>query len=90
MKSTGIVRKLDHLGRIVLPKELRRTLDLPEGTPMEIYIDGNRIVLRKYQPSEAWTMSEMQTALAAAAQDAGKGPTEYLMQAREDKTDAGV
>jgi transcriptional pleiotropic regulator of transition state genes len=41
MKSTGIVRKLDHLGRIVLPKELRRTLDLPEGTPVEIYTDGN-------------------------------------------------
>ena len=90
IKATGIVRRLDHLGRIVLPKELRRTLDLPDGTPMEIGVDGNRIVLRKYQPSEAWTMSEMQDALAAAAQDAGKDPTEYLTQAREDKTDAGI
>ena len=86
MKSTGIVRKLDHLGRIVLPKELRRTLDLPEGTPMEIFVDGNRIVLRKYQPSEAWTMSEMQTALAAAAQDAGHSPKDYLQEIREAKS----
>ena len=59
MKSTGIVRKLDHLGRIVLPKELRRTLDLPEGAPMEIFVDGNRIVLRKYQAVGAWSYEEM-------------------------------
>jgi transcriptional pleiotropic regulator of transition state genes len=82
MKSTGIVRKLDHLGRIVLPKELRRTLDLPEGTPMEIYIDGSRIVLRKYQPSEAWTMSEMQDALTQAAGETATPPVEYLKEAR--------
>ena len=82
MKSTGIVRKLDHLGRIVLPKELRRTLDLPEGTPMEIYIDGSRIVLRKYQPSEAWTMSEMRDALTLAAGETATPPAEYLKEAR--------
>ena len=86
MKSTGIVRKLDHLGRIVLPKELRRTMDLPEGAPVEIFVDGNRIVLRKYQPSEAWTMSEMQTALATAAQDAGHSPKDYLQEIREAKS----
>ena len=82
MKSTGIVRKLDHLGRVVLPKELRRTMDLPEGTPMEIYIDGSRIVLRKYQPSEAWTMSEMQDALVLAAGETATPPIEYLKEAR--------
>ncbi len=47
MKSTGIVRKVDELGRIVLPIELRRTLDIEERDPIEIYVDGNSVVLRK-------------------------------------------
>ena len=51
MKATGIVRKLDQLGRIVLPKELRTTLDIKETDPVEIFVDGSDIVLRKYQPS---------------------------------------
>ena len=49
MKSTGIVRKLDQLGRIVIPKELRTTFDIKETDPIEIFIDGTDIVLRKYQ-----------------------------------------
>jgi len=51
MKSTGIVRKVDELGRIVLPIELRRTLDIAEKDALEIYVDGGSIVLRKYEPS---------------------------------------
>lgn len=51
MKSTGIVRKVDELGRVVIPKELRRTLDIKEGDPLEIYVDGDRVVLRKYEPA---------------------------------------
>ncbi len=51
MKSTGIVRKVDELGRIVLPIELRRTLDISEKDSLEIYMDGPSIVLKKYQPS---------------------------------------
>ena len=51
MKSTGIVRKVDELGRIVLPIELRRTLDIEEKDALEIYVDGNSIILRKYEPS---------------------------------------
>ena len=51
MKATGIVRKLDVLGRIVIPKELRTTFDLKEDDPIEIFVDGEDIVLRKYQPS---------------------------------------
>lgn len=51
MKATGIVRKLDQLGRIVIPKELRNTFDLEEGDPIEIFVDGNDIILRKYQPA---------------------------------------
>lgn len=51
MKSTGIVRKVDELGRIVLPIELRRTLDIAEKDSLEIYMEGDAIILRKYQPA---------------------------------------
>lgn len=51
MKSTGIVRKVDELGRIVLPIELRRTLDISEKDTLDIYVEGSAIVLRKYRPS---------------------------------------
>lgn len=50
MKSTGVVRKVDELGRIVLPKELRDTLDILEKDPLEIYVNGNEILLKKYEP----------------------------------------
>ena len=49
VKSTGIVRKVDELGRIVLPIELRRNLDIEERDALEIYMDGDRIVLQKYE-----------------------------------------
>lgn len=49
MKSTGIVRKVDELGRIVLPIEMRRTLDIAEKDALEIYVDGDSIILRKHQ-----------------------------------------
>ncbi len=51
MKSTGIVRKVDELGRVVLPIELRRTLDISEKDSLEIYVDGNTVILKKYEPS---------------------------------------
>ncbi|MBP5426719.1 MAG: AbrB/MazE/SpoVT family DNA-binding domain-containing protein [Clostridiales bacterium] len=51
MKSTGIVRKVDELGRVVLPIELRRTLDIAERDALEIFIDGNNIILKKYEPA---------------------------------------
>lgn len=51
MKSTGIVRKVDELGRIVLPIELRRTMDIELKDPLEIYVDGDAIILKKYIPS---------------------------------------
>lgn len=50
MKSTGIVRKVDELGRVVLPIELRRGLGIAEKDALEIFIDGNQIILQKYQP----------------------------------------
>ena len=50
MKSTGIVRKIDDLGRMVIPIELRKTMDINKKDPMEIFVDNDRIVLKKYQP----------------------------------------
>ncbi|OXM84584.1 AbrB/MazE/SpoVT family DNA-binding domain-containing protein [Paenibacillus rigui] len=50
MKATGIVRQVDHLGRIVLPMELRKTMDIGTKDSLEIYTDGQQIVLRKYAP----------------------------------------
>ena len=51
MKATGIVRKVDELGRIVLPIEMRRTLDISEKDALEIYVEGSSIILKKYRPS---------------------------------------
>lgn len=51
MKSTGIVRKVDELGRIVIPIELRRTLDINIKDSLEIFVDGNYVVLKKYEPA---------------------------------------
>jgi len=51
MKSTGIVRKVDELGRVVIPKELRRTFNIRDNEDaLEIFVDGNTIVLKKYEP----------------------------------------
>ena len=51
MKSTGIVRKVDELGRIVLPMELRKSLDIDKKDSLEIYVDGDSIILKKYMPA---------------------------------------
>lgn len=51
MKSTGVVRKVDELGRIVLPIELRRTHGIEEKDALEIYVDGDNIILKKYEPA---------------------------------------
>lgn len=50
MKSTGIVRKVDELGRVVLPMELRRSLDIDPKDALEIYVEGESIILKKYEP----------------------------------------
>lgn len=52
MKSTGVVRKIDELGRITIPIELRRRIDAKEKDPLEIFMDGDRIVLQKYKPDK--------------------------------------
>lgn len=51
MKSTGIVRKVDELGRVVIPIELRRTLGIEEKDALEIYVDNEKIILKRYEPA---------------------------------------
>ena len=58
MKSTRIVRKVDELGRIVLPIELRRTLDIAARDELEIYMENDQIILKKYEPSCIFCASE--------------------------------
>ncbi|TVX93013.1 AbrB/MazE/SpoVT family DNA-binding domain-containing protein [Paenibacillus agilis] len=50
MKATGIVRRIDELGRVVIPKELRKTLDIKDGDPIEIFSSNNGVFLKKYKP----------------------------------------
>ena len=51
MKSTGIVRPIDEVGRIVLPIEIRNTMDIKSKDPLEIFVDDDKIILKKYQPA---------------------------------------
>lgn len=51
MKSTGMIRDVDKVGRVVIPKEIRDTLGLAEGSPLEIFVENDTISLRKYTPS---------------------------------------
>ena len=55
MKNTGIVRKLDELGRITLPIELRRNLGIDDRDPLEIYVENDQIILQKYEPADLFT-----------------------------------
>ena len=67
MKATGIVRRIDDLGRVVIPKEIRRTLRLREGTPLEIFTDREgEIILKKYSPMVELTAIAGQYAEAMA------------------------
>lgn len=81
MKSTGMIRPVDKFGRVVIPKELCKTMGIAHGTPLEIFVDGSRIILQKYQPSvtDIWSKEKLREALITAAADAGKDPLEYLV-----------
>lgn len=57
MKSTGIVRKVDELGRVVLPIELRRNLNIQEKDSLEIFVDDEKIILKKYEPADIFSGS---------------------------------
>ena len=58
MKSTGIVRNVDELGRIVVPKEIRKKMGIASSDPVEIYVDGDKIILTKYLPCCSFCASE--------------------------------
>ncbi len=69
MKATGIVRRIDDLGRVVIPKEIRRTMRIREGAPLEIYTDGEgEVIFKKYSP-----MGEMSPFAAQYAEVLVKG-----------------
>lgn len=58
MKATGIVRKVDGLGRMVIPKEIRRTYGMKKKTDIEIYVDGDEIILQIYKPKCVFCKSD--------------------------------
>ena len=70
MKSTGIVRKVDELGRIVLPIEMRRTLDIAEKDTLEIYVEGDSIILRKFQAAVCSATAQRTSLILRAAMSA--------------------
>lgn len=66
MKATGIVRRIDDLGRIVIPKEIRRTLRLREGDPLELYTDGGAVIFKKYVPTSETDVSNIIKGMVAS------------------------
>lgn len=79
MKATGIVRRIDNLGRFVIPKEILRSMEISVGDPMEIFVDGSKVILQKYQP-DSFTADELQAALFAVCKETGKDPLVYLQK----------
>ena len=55
MKATGVVRRIDELGRMVLPCELRRTMNIKDRDSLEVFVDGDKIILKKYEPACTFT-----------------------------------
>ena len=86
MKSTGIVRRIDEMGRIVLPAELRRTMDIGERETMEIFTDGPSIVLKKYTPACIFCDSGRSVSLFKGKSVCAR----CLRQLRESSSDSGA
>ena len=86
MKSTGIVRRIDEMGRIVLPAELRRTMDIGERETMEIFTDGPSIVLKKYTPVCIFCDSGRSVSLFKGKSVCAR----CLRQLRESSTESGA
>ena len=81
MKATGIVRRIDNLGRFVIPKEILRSMEIAVGDPMEIYVDGSKVILHKYEP-DSFTVDELQAALFTVCKETGKDPLAYLQKTK--------
>ena len=71
MKATGIVRRIDDLGRVVIPKEIRRNLGIREGDPLEIFLHEDYICFKKYIPNKLEKVSDAFKELADFAEDEG-------------------
>jgi AbrB family transcriptional regulator (stage V sporulation protein T) len=71
MNNTGIVRRIDDLGRVVIPKELRRILRLKEGDPVEMWVDGSQLMMKKY--SAVHTMEELASSYAKSLSECTAG-----------------
>lgn len=83
MKSTGIVRKVDELGRIVLPMELRKNLDINIKDSLEIYVDGNSVILKKYFPACIFC-GEAEGVVSYMEKNVCKNCLDELSQKKED------
>lgn len=80
MKETGIVRRIDDLGRVLIPKEVRRMMGIKDGERMEIFTDGSQIVLRKYDVGASY--ADQLTAMLEYLADEPDIPTKTREQAR--------
>ena len=71
MKATGIIRRIDDLGRVVIPKEIRRSLSIHEGDPLEIFVHEGCVCFKKYTPNKLEKVSDAFKELADFAEDEG-------------------
>lgn len=83
MQSTGIVRRIDELGRVVIPKEIRKTLGIKEGDPLEIFINEGDIVLKKCFSVNQW-ISQMIRLREDINRDADIGNREQIVKALDE------
>lgn len=77
MRGTGIIRRVDDLGRVVIPKELRRQINIKDGDPMELFIYGDSVIFRKYVPYEHYTSiirNAIEAVVSSAENDTNTSP----------------
>ncbi len=94
MKSTGIVRNVDELGRVVIPKELRRSLKIKDRDPIEIFVDENKIILQKYQSANecliTGTIKPNNVTLAEGKLTLSEEGIDQLLEEIKSKTDKTI
>lgn len=78
MRNTGVVRRVDDLGRVVIPRDIRKALGIVEGTPLEIYIDNQDLVLKKYIPTTEERQNEVLIETLDWLQGLKNPPTELI------------
>lgn len=80
MKITGIIRRIDDLGRVVIPKEIRKTLGIKEGDPLEMHVENGTIALRLYEPEEGY-INRLKAILSDLDSDKARTAVTLLEQA---------